>query len=290
MMRQKRFYGILFASPWLIGTSVFLVYPLVMSIYYSLTEYDILSPPYFIGFLNYQDLLYDDVFWISLKNTLYFFSLGLPLQLLVAFLLALLLNTKVRGMTLYRSLFFVPTIIPTVVTAMLWRWIFNADVGMLNGLLYQLGINGPAWLADPAWSKPSLIIMSLWGVGGAMLIFLASLQDVPKQLYEAAEIDGASPLRKTLHITLPMVSPVILFNLIMGIIGTFTYFTEPFIMTGGGPLRSTTFYSMYLYENAFRFFRLGYASSMAWVLFIIILALTLLALKSSSHWTYYGGK
>lgn len=289
-MSQKRFYGILFASPWIIGMVVFLIYPVAMSLYYSLTEYDILSPPFFIGWENYQFILSDNVFWISLKNTLYLFCIGLPLQLITAFFLALLLNTKVKGMALYRSLFFLPTIIPTVVTAMLWRWIFNADVGMLNGLLYRLGIHGPAWLADPAWSKPSLILMNLWGVGGSMLIFLASLQDVPRQLYEAAEIDGASPWRKTFHITLPMISPVILFNLIQGIIGTFMYFTEPFIMTGGGPLRSTTFYSMYLYENAFQFFRLGYASAMAWVLFVIVLSLSLLALTSSPRWTYYGGR
>jgi len=261
-----------------------------MSLYYSFTDYDILSPPWWVGGQNYSYMISDKVFWIALNNTLYFLVIGLPVQLVVAFLLAMLLNTRVRGMALYRSLFFLPTIIPPVVTAMLWQWIFNADVGMFNGMLYQLGIQGPAWLADPAWSKPSLIIMSLWGVGGSMLIFLASLQDVPRQLYEAADIDGASPWQKTIHITLPMVSPVILFNLINGIIGTFMYFTEPFIMTGGGPLRSTTFYSLYLYENAFRFFRLGYASAQAWVLFVIVLSLSLLALKSSAHWIYYGGR
>lgn len=287
MRKRISLSGFAFASPWLLSLCVFTLYPIGASIYYSLTDYDIMSPPWFVGFQNFLNLWQDDVFWISLKNTAYFFALGLPLQLLFALGLALLLNQRVPGMRLFRAIFFIPCVMPTVVLAMVWRWIFNADVGMINSILDLVGIHGPAWLADPVLSKPSLIIMSLWVVGGSMLIFLAALMDVPIQLYEAARLEGASALRQTVRITLPMISPIILFNLVIGIIQTFMYFTEPYIMTNGGPLRSTTLYAQYLYENAFRFFRMGYASALAWILFLIVLVLSLLALRSSPYWTYY---
>ncbi len=282
--------GLLFTSPRIIGMIVFLLYPIGASIYYSLTRYEILTPPEFLGFQNYLTLIRDDVFWKSLYNTTFYFAIGLPSQLISAFLIALLLNTKIRGLAFYRAIVFIPTIVPTVVSAMVWRWIFNADVGLANAILLWFGVRGPAWLGSPSWAKPSLILMSLWLIGGTVIIFLASLQDVPKEIYEAADIDGASPFRKTINITMPMISPVILFNLIIGIIYSFQYFTEAFIMTGGGPVRATTFYALYLYENAFRFFRMGYASAQAWILFLIVLGLSLIVLKTSARWTYYAGK
>ncbi|MBP8638427.1 MAG: sugar ABC transporter permease [Dictyoglomi bacterium] len=283
--------GILFALPWIIGLGLFAAYPIGASLYYSLTSYDILSPPFYVGFLNYNELFNDEVFYISLYNTFYFVIIGLPLQLFCAFLIALLLNMNIRNMPIYRTIFFLPTLVPGVVNAMLWRWMYDADVGMINSILEKIGINNPPlWLADPTWAKPALIIMSLWGIGGTIVIFIASLKDVPQELYEAAELDGASSFRKTVYITIPMVSPVILFNTIMGIIGSFQYFTEAHIMTGGGPMRATTFYALYLYQNAFNFFKLGYASAQAWILFIIIFILTILALRISKNWVYYSGQ
>jgi multiple sugar transport system permease protein len=204
MRRYKKFKdGILFALPWIIGLGLFTVYPIGASIFYSLTDYNILQPPYYIGLQNYKGLFSDEVFWISLYNTFYFSIIALPLQLLCAFFIALLLNMHIKGISVYRTIFFLPTLVPGVVNAMLWRWIYDADVGMINSILNRIGvINPPLWLADPSWAKPALILMSLWGVGGTVVILLASLKEVPKELYESAELDGASSLIKTIYITI----------------------------------------------------------------------------------------
>lgn len=287
---KRRRLGLLFVSPWLIGFLAFTIYPFLASIYYSFTDYSVLTPPEFVGFSNYKTLFTDDpLFWKSLGNTFYFAVISIPLQFVVALGLAMLLNQKVKGLAIWRTIFYLPSIVPVVAASIVWLWLLNPQYGIINGLLYLIGIDGPGWITDPKWSKPSLIIMSLWGVGGSMIIYLAALQDVPAQLYEAAELDGAGSYHKFINITLPTISPVIFFQVIMGIIGALQYFTQAYVMTGGGPADSTLFYSLYLYNNAFKYFKMGYASAMAWILFIIILVLTLALFRSSREWVYYAG-
>jgi multiple sugar transport system permease protein len=288
--RERLAAGLMFVSPWLVGFSLFMLYPIVSSLYYSLCEFSVLQPPQFVGLANYTDLLADDVFRLALRNTVFYAAFALPLGILLALALAMLLNTGVRGMAFYRTIFFLPSLLPTVALAILWMWIFNGQYGILNFVLGKLGVTGPGWLSDPHWSKPALIVLSLWGVGHAVVIYLAGLQDVPVHLYEAADLDGANWLQKIRHVTIPTVSPVILFNLIMGIIGTFQYFAVPYIMTPNGtPARSAYFLAVNLYDNAFTYLRMGYASAMAWVLFSIVLVLTLIALRLSSRHVHYGG-
>src|SRR5579862_7720865 len=233
--RRREVTGLLFASPWLIGLVVFIAYPIAASLYYSFCSYDAIRPARWIGLRNYQQMLFDDpLFWKALGNTLYMVAFGLPFGLIASLAVALLLNQKVRGIAFYRTLYFLPSITPVVATSILWLWLLNPEIGLVNLLLGKLGVvNGPAWLQDPAWAKPALILMGLWGAGGGMVIYLAGLQDVPTALYEAARIDGAGTLAQFRHVTLPMLSPVILFNLIMGLIGSFQYFTQVYVMTGG---------------------------------------------------------
>ena len=282
--------GYLFAMPWIIGFGIFLAYPIFASIYFSFTEYSVLKPPVWIGTENYQTLISDDVFWKTLKNTLFFAVAFVPLATLVALGLALLLNTKVRFMALYRTVFFVPSLVPVVSMVILWMWLFNGEYGLINTMLSWVGISGPNWLGDPHWSKPAIVFMSTWGVGNAMIIYLAGLQEVPLSLYEAADIDGASPWKKTLNVTIPLLSPVIMFNVIMSIIGSLQIFTQPYIMSEtGSPSQSIYFYSMYLFDNAFKYHKMGYASAMAWIMFIIIFTLTLIALKVSNKYVHYEG-
>jgi len=289
-------WGVAFCAPWFIGLGVFTVYPVLASLFYSFCDYSVLQSPVWIGLENYQRMAGDAVFWQSLRNTLFYAALSLPLSMIVSLLLAMLLNTQVRGMTVFRVIFYLPAIIPVVAGSMLWLWIFNGQYGLLNWALRPvlglLGQTPPTWLADPLWAKPALVLMSLWGVGNSMVIYLAGLQDVPKELYESAEIDGAGWWGRLWHITLPMISPVIYFNLIMGIIGTLQVFTQVFVMTGGTngePARSTLFYALYLFSTAFYDLRMGYASAMAWVLFVIIVALTILATKLTEKLVHYSG-
>lgn len=304
--------GLLFISPWILGFCTFLLYPLLDSLYHSFCNYSGLSPGVWVGFQNYTTLLQDSVFLHSVWNTAYLAGVLLPLTSILAFFLAMLLATNVRGVGVYRTLLFLPSLVPLVALGLLWRWIFNAQYGILN-----VGINGvlegggalmglppdailraPSWLQDPLWSKPAIVIASLWGCGHAMVIYLAGLNEVPAQLYESAAIDGAGLYRKTWHVTLPTISPVIYFNGIMGIIWNLQAFALPFVisMTGpgagsggasGGPVRSTTMYAMYLYDQAFRYFEMGYASAMAWILFVITVALTLLATRLSRRHVHY---
>lgn len=282
--------GYLFASPWIIGFLAFLVYPLLASLYYAFCDYSVLRPPVWTGLDNFVTLFHDEVFWTTLKNTAYFTVVFLPLSLILALGLAMLLNSKVRGLAFYRTIFYLPSLVPMVATAVLFLWVFDADNGVVNNLLKLAGMKGPAWLADPAWSKITIILLSLWGVGNTMIIYLAGLQEVPQSLYEAAEVDGASAWSKTKAVTLPMISPVILFNLVMGIVGAIQIFTIPFVMfPGGAPANSTYFYTAYLYDNAFKFHNMGYACAMGWIMFLIILLLTQISLRLSERHVYYGG-
>lgn len=288
--RKHTLAALLFVIPWAVGFGLFLLYPLLASIYYSFCDYSVLRPPVYIGLTNYRDLWNDEVFWIALGNTAIYALFALPLGTLMALTLALLLNTKVRGMTIYRTIFFVPSLVPMVALAVLWQWIFNGQYGVLNDLLAKVGVKGPNWLGDPAWAKWALIVLAVWGVGHAMVIYLAGLQDAPEELYEAAELDGAGWWSRTRNVTLPMLSPVILFNVIMGIIGTLQVFTVPYVISpAGSPARSIYFYSMYLFDNAFIYHKMGYACAMGWIMFVLILLLTLGALKLSEKRVYYGG-
>lgn len=287
--------GLLFALPWFIGFSVFLLYPLLRAFYNSFTEYTVLTPAVWIGGENYQALMKDKVFWQSLGNTFYYAIFAVPLSTIVAIGLALLLNTKVKGQAFYRTFFFLPALVPAVPMAILWLWLFNGEKGIVNYGIQVLNdhnwlfqIPKPNWLGDKTVAKNVLVIMSTWTVGHAMVIYLAGLQQVPLALYEAADLDGASPIRKTFKITLPMLSPVIMFNVIMSIITSFQIFTQPYIMfPGGAPERSTYFYSMYIYDAAFRDNNMGYASAMGWIMFLIIFVLTFFARKYMDKKVHY---
>jgi multiple sugar transport system permease protein len=286
--RRQLLTGLAFISPWIVGFCLFQFYPIAASFYYSLCDFSVLEPAQFVGLQNYRELAGDTVFRTALLNTIFYASIALPVGIVLALSLAMLLNTGVGGMTVYRTIFFLPSLIPTVAMAILWLWIFNGEHGILNYVLSLTGLKGPGWLSNPSWSKPALILLSLWGVGHAMVIYLAGLQDVPAHLYEAADLDGAHWWHKIRHVTLPMLSPVILFNLIMAIIGTFQYFAIPFIMAPGGqPARSAYFLAVNLYDNAFGYLRMGYASAMAWVLFLVVLGLSLLALRVSERHVHY---
>jgi len=281
--------GLFFCLPWLIGLTVFLIYPLCAAFYYSLCDYSVLLPPVFIGLDNYLDLLRDPLFWQSLRNTAYFAAGSVSLGLLVSLSLALLLNSKVKGLGLYRTIFFLPSLMPVVAGSILWMWMYNGQSGLINTGLRAIGLNGPAWLADPGWAKPAIVIMAVWGAGNAMVVYLAGLQDVPASLYEAAIIDGAGFFQRLFHVTIPMISPVIYFNVVLSIISGFQAFTQAFIMTGstGAPERSTLFYVLNLYNVGFQDLRMGYASAMAWVLFVIILLITFAATRLSRRFVIY---
>jgi len=290
--------GLLFISLWIIGFFAFTLYPMVASLYYSFTEYHIKRASEWIGLGNYAALFRDPLFWKSLSNTAYMVAIGVPLSLFVSFVCALLLNIKVRGQSIYRVVYFLPSIVPTVASTLLWLWILNPNSGLLNTLLGEIGIRGPNWTRDPAWSKPALILLGLWGVGNTIIIYLSGLQDVPVSLIEAAELDGANRWQRLWAITIPLVSPITLFNLIIGVIATFQYFAQAYVLSAGvspvgsglgAPLNSTLFYSVYLYQQGFVYLKMGYASAQAWILFIVIMICTVLLLRSSERWTYYEG-
>jgi multiple sugar transport system permease protein len=284
--------GLFFCSPVILGLAAFTLYPMLASLYYSFCNYPMLKPPVWVGLANYRTLIHDPVFYKALYNTAYYAVFATPAGIVTAFLLALLLNQKVKGMAVFRTMFFVPSIVPMVAGSVLWLWLLNPQYGLVNTIL--LGLHLPAFnaLADPATAKPALILMSVWGVGGWMLIYLAGLQDVPVDLYEAAEIDGAGPLQRMRHITIPFMSPHLFFTLIMGFIGAATYFTQAYVMTDGkgGPVDSTRFFSIYLFQNAFQYFKMGYACAMAWILFVLIMIFTLALFKTSARYVHYGGE
>ena len=279
--------GLAFTSPWIVGFVGFLLLPIILSFYYSLTDYSMLEPPLFVGLGNYTRMLGDAVFWTVMRNTVVYAVIAIPVGTFLALVIAALLNTNMRGQTFYRAAVFLPTLVPLVAAAMIWMWLFNGELGLINTILGWLGIRGPNWLGEARWAMPALILMSFWGVGRAVVIYLAALQDVPQSLYEAADLDGMSRVGKFWNVTVPMVSPVILFNVIMSIIETWQVFAVPYIMTQGGPDRSTYFYTMYLYDNAFPFGQMGYASALAWVQLVIILVLTALTFVISRRFVHY---
>jgi multiple sugar transport system permease protein len=281
--------GVAFALPLIVGLCALTVYPVAASFYFSLTEYPIFDPPRWVGIDNYREMLAEPRFWQSVWNTAFYALFSVPLGIIVGLLLALLLNLKVRGLSFYRTMFFLPTIVPLIATCVLWSQILNPDHGLLNEALRFLHLPTPGWLADPTWSKPGLILMSIWGCGGGMVLYLAALQDVPQDLYESASIDGARAWHRLWHITLPMISPVLMFTCVMGLIGAMQYFSQAYVMTGGtgGPWDSTNFYALKLFNSAFTEYRLGYASAMAWLMFAIILSATLAVVKLSNRFVYY---
>ena len=285
--RREMIAGVLFAAPAIVGILVFQLGPLVVSLGLSLTDYDILTKTNVVWFDNYVRLATDPLVLKSALNTLYVTVLGVPSQLAVALGLALLLNAETKAMAFFRTIYYLPAITPTVAAAILWRWILQSQWGLLNSALGIVGIQGPLWLGSVIWSKPSIVLMSLWSQGGSMLIFLAGLKGIPDQLYEAAEIDGANKWAKFTRITIPMLTPTIFFLTVLSIIGNLKIFTEAYVLTQGGPLNSTLFYVYNLFNNAFVYFRMGYASALAWVFFIVVMILTLLQFRLADRWVYY---
>ncbi|SDO43101.1 multiple sugar transport system permease protein [Paenibacillus sp. yr247] len=290
--KKLSLFGLIFALPWIVGLLLFHAFPLFMSAYYSLTSYSILEPGKFVGFNNYSALFQDKVFWVSIYNTLYYTVIFVPLSIVIGVGLALLLNLKIRGQGFYRTLFFIPSLVPPVATTIIWLWLLNPQFGLVNYWLDQIGISGPPWIGSEAWSKPSLILMSLWGTGQAVVIYLAGLQDIPQDYYDAAQVDGANAWQRTKTITLPLLTPVIFFNLIIGTIGALQNFVLPYTLTNGQgtPANSMMFYVMYLYTNGFGYLKMGYASAMAWILFLIVVILTALIFVSQKRWVHYQGK
>jgi multiple sugar transport system permease protein len=291
LRRSESRAGYLFASPWLLGFTAFTAGPILVSLVYSFCRYNVLEPAVWVGLENYRRLLFHDpLFWRALANTAYML-LGLPLGMAAGLAIALLLNTRVRGLKIYRTIFYLPAIVPVVASSLLWLWVLNPTNGLINSLLRLTGVDQPPlWLHSASWflgSKAAILLMGLWGAGGGMIIWLAGLKGIPGHLYEAAEMDGAGPVRCFWHITLPMLSPYIFFNLVMGVIGTMQVFSQAFIMTGGGPDDSTLFYAFYLFNHAFSYFNMGYASAMAWLLFIVVILLTVLQTWVSKRWVYY---
>jgi multiple sugar transport system permease protein len=282
---------LLFIAPWIFGFLAFTLGPLIYSLIISFFDWPIVGKATFVGLGNYKTMFTDDpLFWQSLLVTAKFALLFVPLNLVVALLLAMLLNQNVKGHSFFRTFFYLPSVISGVALAMIWAWVFNGEYGILNYFLSLFGIHGPDWLNSTSWALVAMVIASLWGQGQMMLIFLTGLKAIPKELYEAASIDGAGKFTQFFKITIPMLTPTILFNLITTIISAFQQLTLALVLTGGGPLRSTYFYAMYEYENAFKYFKMGYSSANAWFMFIIVLVLTMLVFKSSSAWVYYEGE
>jgi multiple sugar transport system permease protein len=290
---RRFFTGLAFISPWVVGFLLLMAYPLGASLYYSFTKYSLFGAPVWTGMGNYAAMFSDKFFYLSLSNTLVFALMAIPSSIVLALSLALLLNDKVRGTSVYRTLIFIPSVVPAVTTAVIWFWILSPKWGLLNGALLMLGVEGPPWLSSPAWAKPSLLIMTLWMIGSDMVLYLAGLQDVPVECYEAAEMEGASARQKITRITIPLVSRVVFFHFVNALIWSFQYFSVPYIVSGqssGAPdpamSSSLLFYTIYLYQNGFRYLKMGYASAMAWLMFIVVLALTVLVLRSSRSWVY----
>jgi multiple sugar transport system permease protein len=286
-------------SPWIAGFLLFLAYPMVASLYFSFTHYNLLSSPEFVGLANYRFMLTDPFFWQAIRNTMWMVLYALPAQIAFAILIASLVTKRRRGIRIYRTLYYMPTIAPTVAATLAFVFIFNPATGPVNHVLRFLHMPAPLWFYDPQWAKPGLLFLGLWGVGDAMIIFMAALLDVPQELYEVAELEGGSRWQKFRYVTLPMISPVIFFSIVVGLIYGFQYFTEAFVVststtqvgsnTLGAPQGSTLFYSVWLYQQGFQLFHMGYASAMAWVLLLISLTCILILMRGSRRWVYYQG-
>jgi multiple sugar transport system permease protein len=278
-------------SPWLIGFVLFVLGPMVTSLGVSLTRWNLIGTPEFFGFGNYVRMFANDGrFWQSLYVTIFYTALYVPTELIGGLSIALLMNQKIRGITVLRTVYYLPSVLSGVAFVVVWMWLLHPEVGLVNAFLALFGIEGPRWLVNPATALWALWLMSLWGLGRTAIIFLAGLQDVPEELYESASIDGANVVQQFFAVTLPLITPTIFFNLVLSVISTFQTFTSAFVATDGGPLDSTLFFVLYLYKQAFENFRMGYASAMAWVLFVIILACTLLLVRSAKRWVYYEGE
>ncbi len=289
--RQRTMQGLAFASPWVIGFLIFTVYPLLASAYYSLTRYDVIRAPKFVGLENYVEIFKaDPLFRLTLANTVYFVVIGVPAAFVTAWLIANLLNQEMWGRSVWRTVFFLPAITPIVASVMVWLWIYNTQFGIINGALIARGLPAIPFLSSPKLAKPSIILVQCWASGNSVVIFLASLQDVPRQLYEAATIDGANAWARFWKITIPMCTPQMLFVLLTDLIGTFQSFTLPWLLTEGGPNNATELYSLYLFRNAFVFFKMGYASALAWILFLIIGLVSFAIFRSSARWVFYRGE
>lgn len=283
--------GLLFVSPWLLGVLLWTAYPLLSSIFYSFTRYDFITEMKWIGFGNYVEIFTEDPrFWTVVYNTVYYVGISVPLGVVTAFLMANLLNTELVGRSFFRAIFYVPSIVPAVCSAMVWLFIYNNQYGVINTTLKALGRPIIPFLSSVELAKPSLIVIHLWAQGTAVVIFLAALQDVPRSLYEAAIVDGANAWHRFWHVTVPMSSPIILYTLVMGFIGGFQTFLMPYLLTGGGPMASTEFYAMHLWRNAFELFRMGKACALAWIMFVVIALLTALLFRTSARWVFYGGE
>jgi multiple sugar transport system permease protein len=287
LARREAITFYILIAPWFIGFLIFLAYPMLRSLYLSFTSYNLLSPPEWVGLRNFERIFNDPRFWQSLKVTLLYAFGSVPGGTIIALALAMVLSQKLRGVNMWRTIFFIPSILSSIAVAVLWLFIFRPEGGLLNMVLGVFGIQGPDWLLSEQWALPALIIMSWWSVGGQIVIYLAGLKGIPESLYEAAEIDGANNWSKFRSVTLPMLSPTIFFNVVLAIIGALQIFDAGYVLTRGGPNDATMFYMLNLYERAFQMAQMGYASALAWILFIIIMGITLLVIRSSSAWVYY---
>jgi len=288
--RKEAIACYLFILPWVLGLIIFTAGPMIASLVISMTRWSIMSPPQWLWFNNYVQAAEDPLFWQSLKVTMSYSALSLPLTLALGLFVAVLMNQKIPAMNLFRTIYYMPSVVSGVAVAILWTLVFNSQWGVLNTILWQVfRVKGPTWLLSETWVLPAFIVMSIWGIGGGMIVYLAGLQSVPTELYEAAQLDGAGRMQKFRYVTIPWISPVIFFNLVMGIIGSFQVFTSSYVMTQGGPNNASLFYLLYLYNNAWKYFKMGYASALAWIAFGITMVVTLLVIRSSSAWVYYEG-
>ena len=287
LQRREVLFGLLFVSPFLIGMLLFWLGPMLYSLFLVTQKWNMLAAPRFVGLRNIQYILTDPLAGTALVNTAFYTFIGVPLQLITAFALAVLLNQQIRGRAAYRTIYYLPAITPAVASAVVWTRILSSQYGILNEFLRMLGLAPVAWLFNPPFTKPAFILMSLWAVGPAMIIFLAGLQSVPKELMEAAEIDGASTWRRFWKITLPMMTPVLFFSLVVGIIASFQIFTAAFVMTNGGPQNATLFMVLYIFRNGFEYFDMGYAAALSWLLFCVIMVFTAIQFRLSNRWVYY---
>jgi len=284
---RRTITGYLFISPFILGVLFWVLYPAGMAAWLTFQDWNLITPAKYVGLKNFQTMFNDKLFWQAFKVTSIFTFVSVPLGLILSFSLALLINMKVRGLALFRTIYYLPSIVPAVASAVLWAWILNTDFGLLNGVLHYFGIPKIAWLQEPKWTMPAFILMSLWGVGQAMIIFLAGLQGIDDVYYEAARIDGAGSWAQLVHVTIPMMSSVIFFNLILGVINSFQVFTAAFLITNGGPQNATLFFVLYLYRNGFQFLKMGYAAALSWVLFFIILIFTVIIFRTAGRRVYY---
>lgn len=291
--KNEALWGLLFVSPFIIGFVIFMLGPMLFSFYGSFTNYNLTSQMDFIGINNFKQMFtQDELFWKSLYNTGYYVLFNVPLTAIGSVILALLLNQRVRGISVFRTIFYLPAVLSGVAVYVLWMQMLSPSSGLINTILSWFSIQGPAWLFDPQWTKPALILMKLWSVGGSMLLYLATMQNVPNQLYESAEMDGATPFKQFRHITLPLITPIIFYDVVTSTIGAFQIFQEAYVMTESGtngPANSLLFYNLHMWNKAFVAFDMGYAMAMSMVLFVIVLILTLINLKLAPHWVHYGG-